>query len=317
MLQVISITIPLFSIIFLGWMACFRFGDSFNETAALHLTKFASHIAMPALLFYHIAHNPAHGFFNLGFIWRYELVTITMILLAFGVGKLIFGLKQKDAAIFGLASSYSNYGYMGLPLVVVAFGRDATVPIALILFVDSLVLLLTTALLTSTGNNTSRWDNVKKIFKNISRNPLIISVVTAVAFLESGLTIPKVADNFLSILADGAVPVALFALGVTLYGQRKKVRTAFRQVLSIATFKLFIHPLLVVFVFLILPHEGQDPIWIRVAIVVSAMPIGINAFVLSRFYDTYSDATAAAILVSTVTAIVTAPIVLYWAHLGV
>ena len=42
---------------------------------------------------------------------------------------------------FSLNSIYPNYGYMGIPLCILAFGEMASIPISIILLIDTIVLL--------------------------------------------------------------------------------------------------------------------------------------------------------------------------------
>ena len=123
---------------------------------------------------------------------------------------------------------------------------------------------------------------------------------------------PKIPQQFGTLLAGAAAPVALFALGATLFGQ--PVRAAAAEVSTISLLKLILHPLLVALFFLGLP--GQEPIWVKVAILSSCLPVAANAFMLANYYGAYTGRTASAILMSTALASATVPIVLYWLFYG-
>jgi malonate transporter len=92
------------------------------------------------------------------------------------------------------------------------------------------------------------------------------------------------------------------------------VRAAAGEVTAISLLKLIVHPLLVAFFFLAIP--GQDPLWIKVAILSSCLPVAANVFMLANHYGAYTGRTASAILVSTVFASTTVPIFLYWLFYG-
>jgi predicted permease len=77
---------------------------------------------------------------------------------------------------------------------------------------------------------------------------------------------------------------------------------------------LIVHPLLVALFFLGIP--GQDPLWIKVAILSSCLPVAANVFMLANHYGAYTGRTASAILVSTVFASTTVPVFLYWLFYG-
>ena len=52
----------------------------------------------------------------------------------------LFRLSRSESGIYGLSAAYPNYGYMGIPLGILTFGDAAAVPLAVILFVDSILL---------------------------------------------------------------------------------------------------------------------------------------------------------------------------------
>ena len=304
MLDVLVISIPFFGLVFLGTGA--RALGFCDESGARLISKFAFLISLPPFLFLSIASNDPSEFFNFGFLWRYELATIIIFGLSGLLARGIFKLSRDESGIFGLNNAYPNYGYMGVPLVIVAFGEEAALPMGLMLFADTVVLLGMMALFMS-GEDGNIFTNIKRILLTMLKNPLLQSVSAGLIFATSGLEMPVVVDRFLHLLAGAAAPAALFALGATLYAQ--PIRAAFHEISTISIIKLIIHPLLVAGLFLLIP--GQDPLWIKTAIIASCLPVAANVFMLSQFYNAYSGRTASAILVSTVLASFTVPFILY------
>ena len=143
--------------------------------------------------------------------------------------------------------------------------------------------------------------------RDSSRNPLLIAAVAGFAFSASGLSLPPVLDTLLNMLSNSAAPVALFALGATVYGQ--PIRRAFGELTAITIARLIIHPVLVAAFFLLLP--GVDPLWVKAAILTACLPIAANAFVMSDHYGGYAGRTASAVFITTIIASVTVPVTLY------
>ena len=304
MLDVLAISIPFFILIFLGTGA--RAIGFCDENGARMIGRFAFFIVLPAYMFVNIAANDPKAFFNLGFLWRYELVTIIIFGGSAIFARLAFGLTRPESGIFGLNNAYPNYGYIGVPLVILAFGEEAALPMGLMLFADTIVLLAMTAFYVAKESR-SLTATLGQILLTMAKNPLLQSVVAGLLFAASGLTMPVMMERTLTLLANGAAPSALFALGATLYGQ--PIRQAFAEISAITVIKLIIHPALVALAFIAIP--GQDPIWVKVAIIAACLPVAANVFMLSQFYDSYSGRTASAILASTVVASITTPITLY------
>jgi predicted permease len=308
MFDILAITIPFFALIFLG--AGSKAIGFVGDDGARILSNFAFFVALPAFMFLAVASNNAADFFNLSFLWRYELATILIFGLSGLTAHYIFALSRKEAGIFGLNSAYPNYGYIGVPLVIMAFGEEAALPMGLMLFADTVVLLGMTALfIAGYGQNPLKilWN----ILLTMTRNPLLLSVLAGLAFAASGLKLPAVMDNLLVLLAGAAAPTALFALGATMYGQ--PIRNAAGQIGTISLIKLIIHPALVAAFFVLIP--GMDPLWGKVAIVASCLPVAANVYMLSQVYNTYVGRTASSVLASTTLATFTLPLILYFVYL--
>lgn len=304
MIEALTLSIPFFAVIFLGMGS--RANGFFGGDAVKTLSRFAFFIALPAYMFTNVANSDASQFFNLGFLWRYELATIIIFLASAWLGILLFRLNIRETGVLGLASAYPNYGYMGVPLAVMAFGPEAALPIAVILLADTVVLLALVA-----GFVAPRQGNFGSVILNIIRtmisNPLLVSVVVGLVFALFDLKLPEVLNSLVVMLSGAAAPTALFALGMTLYGQ--PIRSSVGEISMITIFRLFAHPMLLMIIFSMFP--GQDVLWINVAILSACLPVAANVFMLAQHYNHYVGRAATSCLVSTLIATATVPLFLY------
>ena len=305
MFDVLQLTLPFFAIIAIGAF-CRRINFIGAEAGSI-MARFAFYIALPPFLFLSVASAPVEQMLNPGFVLRYELGTIIIFVGGALIGGSLFRLKGSERAILGLNAAYSNYGYIGLPLVILAFGEAAAIPSALILLADSIVLVALTAGFAAMNPEVKLSRSLGNTLLDLTRNPLLISVIGGFIWSALNLPLPIVLDNTLKMLAGAAAPSALFALGITLAGQR--LSSAMPEVLFLSLTKLAIHPLLVAGLFLFWP--GTDPIWIQVAILAACLPIAANVYAMSEYYGAYTGRTAAAIMVSTIIASATVPIILF------
>ena len=125
---VLSITVPFFLLIFLG--ICLRTSNFITKKNTKFLSKFAFYALMPPLIFSKIS-IPLLNSESI-FYLRFEAVTVFLFLLAYPIGSI---LKQdtKGIGIIGLNMAYPNYGYIGVPLCLIAFGDKAALPLPLLL----------------------------------------------------------------------------------------------------------------------------------------------------------------------------------------
>ena len=303
--DILSLTIPFFGIILLG--AFSRSSGFFDEQAGRILARFAFFVVLPAFMFVSITSAPVSEIANPHFILRYEAVTIIIFALGIVFATRILGLSGRSSGIFALNATYPNYGYIGVPLAILAFGQGAVVPMSLILMCDSIMLLLLTAIFTRDKGSADLSSALMQMLHSMSRNPLLLSVLAGFIFSASGLTLPDMPIFFLDMLAGAAAPTALFALGITLIGQ--PIRSARAELGTISVLKLVIHPLLMGVVMLTMP--GLDVLWIQTAILFACLPVAANVFALSEFYQAYSGRTATSIMLTTLIASLTVPATLY------
>ena len=303
--DILSLTIPFFGIILLG--AFSRSSGFFDEQAGRILARFAFFVVLPAFMFVSITSAPVSEIANPHFILRYEAVTIIIFALGIVFATRILRLSGRSSGIFALNATYPNYGYIGVPLAILAFGQGAVVPMSLILVCDSIMLLLLTAIFTRDKGSADLSSALMQMLQSMARNPLLLSVLAGFIFSASGLTLPDMPIFFLDMLAGAAAPTALFALGITLIGQ--PIRSARAELGTITILKLVIHPLLMGVVMLTTP--GLDVLWIQTAILFACLPVAANVFALSEFYQAYSGRTATSIMLTTLIASLTVPATLY------
>ncbi|MEE2773590.1 MAG: AEC family transporter [Pseudomonadota bacterium] len=306
MLNVINITIPFFSLIFFGTFLN-HIGFFKNKEERL-LAKTAFFVFMPAMIYYKIASTPAINFLNIDFILLYEVSTVVIFLLAYPIGKL-FKLELDAIGIFGLCSAYPNYGYIGIPMALIAFGDGAAAPIALIIFANTLTLILMTSLYVSFHRGqSSSGATVKLLLKTVISNPIILAVTGGMLSAILGLKLPSVVNSSLFLMAGAAAPVALVALGASLsFGL---LHTAMVQIFSISLMKLLIHPFLVFIVFYL--WSTEERVWVQTALLCASLPVAANVYMLASHFNAHVTESANAIVVSTLLSTISIPAILFF-----
>ena len=304
MADVLNLTIPMFSLIGIGYLL--RRIQFMSEQDGTVLSKFAFYILLPPLMFTSILSGDASKSLNINFIFSYEIITISIFVLTYLLGILI-KLKTMEKAIFGLNAAYPNYGYIGVPLCILAFGAEAAIPLALILLADTFVLLTTLIFykLTET-RKTSLRELSKEIIQRFIYNPLMMSVFVAFIFSTVDIKIVTAIDRTLSIVAASATAVALIALGVSL--NVTSIKNQKSVLFFITVIKLIVHPILIFIVFQF--QTNVDPIWVKTAIVCASLPVAANVFVLANYYKNFESESAAAITITTIVSSITVTITL-------
>ena len=135
MADILSLALPFFGLIFLG------FGSGWlvklPEGGLSWLNFFIIYIALPALFFELVSRTPIDQIANWSFVLATTLSTFWTFAIAFAVGMLLRRGNIPEATIAAVTGAYANVGYMGPGLTIAAFGPQATVPTALIFVFDS------------------------------------------------------------------------------------------------------------------------------------------------------------------------------------
>jgi len=303
MQTVLSITIPFFAIIFLGTF--FKYRNFFDNQGSRILTKFALFVTLPPFLFLNIINSSDKISFQFDFIFRYEICTILILSFSYILSKFILFNNSKESSIFSLNCAYPNYGYMGIPLCILAFGESSSIPISMILIADSLVLLFFTSYFASYKKNDIFF---KDTLINLIKNPILLSVFFGFIFIIFDIKLNKLIYDFLTILSPAAPPTALFALGLTLLN---KFEPKFIIPVSIISFfKLLVHPLLVFSIFYIFP-SSIPALWIKVAILCSSLSVAANVFAMAGYYNVFIKETSNSIMITTIFSTFSIPLVLF------
>jgi len=106
-------------------------------------------------------------------------------------------------------------------------------------------------------------------------------------------------------VSHAAVPLSLIALGMGLAEYR--IRDGWRASAAICALKLVALPLIV---FALARALSLPPLETQVVVLLSALPVGANVYLMSRQFNTLGGPIAASMLVSTALASVTTPLVL-------
>ncbi|MDJ0820223.1 MAG: AEC family transporter [Paracoccaceae bacterium] len=298
MLEVFLKTVPFFALIGLGYGAArARF---FPEEATAYLTKFVFYFALSAMLFRFSANLSLDEIFDANVAAAYLWGTAFVYAVAMGVA-FLRGLDTPTAAIEAQCAAIGNTGFLGVPMLALLLGQAAIGPIILVLAID-LIVFSSLLVILVTGSRDGRMSlaMLKTVGLGLLQNPMIVAIVLGLAVSASGLTVPAVANEFLTILGNAATPGALFAIGASL-----ATKSAERLVIAgwLSVCKLLLHPLFVAgAAFWLFPVTSFQA---AVIISAAALPVAGNVFILAQHYGIAPQRVSAAILLSTTASIVT------------
>jgi len=302
MLSTLTAVLPIFSLIFAGWLA--RRLGVVGPHASAELNRFVVYLALPALLFDVVAHAQWSDLWQPHFIAAFGIGAALVFCLTIAVR--LHGRRHLvDAAIDGLNAGYGNTGFVGFPLAVVALGRDALAPTLIATIITVCILFAIAIVLIETGLQTEKRRShvIIKVGRSLLCNPLLIAPALGALVPFAGLSVPGPAENFLKLLGGAASPCALVALGLFLAAKREASGQEIGSAALLVGFKLVLQP--VVTWVMATAVFGLSPLLTHTAVLLAALPTGTGPFMLAEFYQREANMTSRVILASTVVSVVT------------
>lgn len=138
MLQVLSITTPIFILIGLGFLAT-RSGLVSREQIN-GMGRFVITLALPALVIKALLERPLHEVFDRNYLLAYGLGSLALFVLGFLFARLLRRDSISGSSITALGMSMSNSGFIGYPIVALVVGETAAVGLALGMLVENLLM---------------------------------------------------------------------------------------------------------------------------------------------------------------------------------
>lgn len=305
MAVILNTVFPLFALILIGYLAARL--RLLGADAVTALNKFVVWMALPALMFQVMAQISWDDINQPGYI----AATILGMAVIFSLAYLLDRRRSlADISLEGLAASYSNTGYMGIPLGLMVFG-DAVLPAVVLamlltaggLFAFSIVLIEIDLQSSATLRST-----LFKVTKSLACNPLVAAPAAGLVVAALQIPLPSGVYSFTTLLGAAASPCALVTIGLFLaQGQPTRQHTA---VWRIVVLKLFLHPFIT---FVLVRWVFDVPVmWANAAILLSALPVGTGPFMLATLYGRAPAVTSRAILLSTILSVATVSFLLAW-----
>jgi hypothetical protein len=298
---ILNVVFPIFAIMAAGYAAGrFRLLGSESSDA---LNRFVYFVALPALFFVSMARVSLAEVFNLPFLGAYGGGAAATFVIAVVVAKVAFPNRLGALGLAGLSAIFANTGYMGIPLLMLAYGEAGMLPAIISTILNGAVIMAFGIVLLELDVHQGEGSLtvVKNALRGVVRSPLVLSAVAGL--LVSGLEIPlpQALGTFCDILGASAGPCALFAIGLFMVG--KSPTAGAMEVSWLVFLKLLVQPLIT---WLLAFHFfTMEPVWAAGAVIQSALPTGALVFVLAQQYGIYVQRSTAAIMASTVISLVT------------
>jgi predicted permease len=301
--ELAGLTAPLFVLVVIGFVLS---RGGWPRTASDALTRFVFSVAVPTLLFRLLSDFS-----------RLPRVDTRLLVAFFGgclvvyagarlAGATLFRMDGAEQSVFAMGGIFSNTVLLGIPLAKVTLGDAALPAIWLVIVFISLILWALVTLSVEWGRARDfSWPGLARTAIGVATNPVVASILAGTAFGFLDVPLPRVVDRTLEMVSQAAVPLSLIALGMGLaeFG----VRAGWRECAAIAVLKLAVHPLAV---FALARALSLPPLETAAVVMLAAMPVGANVYLMARQFGVLSGAIASSIVLTTALAALATPLTL-------
>lgn len=242
------------------------------------------------------------------YMTEFSVQRLRGLLLAFGLSALALLLAMaistvlfKKHPIENFGTSFSNAGFMGIPLVQAVLGTEA------VFYVSSFVALLN-LLQWTYGVFVITKDRRQISAKKILTNPVLISMVVGIILFVLPVEIPAVFTGTVSMISAMNAPVAMISLGT--YLAQTTVRELFTDKTAyISTLvRLIVIPVLTLLLLTPIPNSYMS---VKLAIlIVAATPVGSNVAIFAQIHNKNYTQAVKSVCLSTLCCIVTIPLLM-------
>ncbi|MFP1747302.1 AEC family transporter [Lonsdalea quercina] len=300
----IYLSLPLFVLIALGY-GLIRIGR-WPTVVPDALTRFVFAIALPAMLFRMMCDFADRPAVDASLLIAFFGSCLVVFVLGRVVARRVFKLDGVSGSVFALSGIFSNNVMLGLPIATMMLGPEAIPSVALVLIFNGLILwTLVTVSVEWARNGSLSLQGFTATARGVLKNPLIIGILSGTLFGFTGLPLPEIAERSVTMLGQSAVPLSLVALGMGL--AEYQIRDGWRISAAICFIKLLVQPWVV---WVLAVALGLPEMETRAVVLLGSMAVGVNIYLMSRQFNALGGPVAASLLLSTLLAAVTTPLIL-------
>ena len=294
MQALIDVILPVFIVVGFGYLVVWC--GLFSTSAVDGLMSYTQNFAIPCLLFIALIQIDLSQAYSLKLMSSFYIGAASGFALGFLGARYLFRRSAQDSVAIGFVSLFSNSVMMGLAITERAYGVEALVANFAIVSMHAPFCYFVgiTAMEIAKSDGESIGKVASNVVRSMMKNALFIAIILGLMINIMNVTLPKATLDGAHMIAQTALPAALFGMGGVLYQYRPE--GDFGPIAWVVGISLLIHPAIVWML-------GQ--IWnlsvseLRSAVLTSAMAPGINCYIFASIYNRAKRVAASGVLIAT------------------
>jgi predicted permease len=292
---ILLVVLPVFIVIGAGFAAT-RSG-LFSPSAVDGLMVYTQSFAIPCLLFRALVDLDLGAVFDPRLLISFYAGAIIAFALGILGARRLFHRRPGEAVAVGFSALFSNSVLLGLPIMAQAYGPGSLDPNFAIISIHAPICYLIgiTTMEFARADGRSLAGTAGAVLRAMFRNALMIGLALGFAVNLGHVPLPGPLRTALDMVADSALPAALFGLGGVL--TRYAIRASLAEAGMTCALSLVLHPA-IAWLLAVVVFDLSDG-FVRAAVLTAAMAPGVNTYVFASMYSRGQAQAASAVLLGT------------------
>lgn len=231
------------------------------------------------------------------------LTVMQLICLAIGyITPAAMRINNGDKGMYRLVTSFSNLGFMGVPVIAAVYGENAiflaslgNIPFSILLYTVGVMFIQRES------------ENKEKInIKSMINVPIIATVIATVIFMFE-IPMPLIVEDVAGMLSDACIPLSMMCIGLSLGNVSIKDAFIHPRIYGMNFMRLLVAP---VAVWLVLRFFITDIVMLGSIVIVAACPPAVICAILGMDYGRDGVEASETIFVGTVLSMFTIPLLI-------
>jgi predicted permease len=307
MLAIAAIILPVFLIVGSGYVAVRVFG--FSGAAVDGVMTYAMRFAVPVLLFRAVYTLDLAQAFDWRLLVSFYGAAVIAYVTAMLLARYVWHRRPGESAAIGFGALFSNTLMLGLAVLERSYGAASLTYGFMILAVHSPTVYFIGIVVMEFArrDGAGLGETLHRATRAMLGNNLMVGIGLGFAANLGGLALPEPVMASIDQIAASALPASLFAMGgaLTRYSLRADISVA----AMVSALSLVAHPALAA---MLASWLGLTTDMTRAAVVMAAMPTGMNAYLFAAMYNRAMGAAASAVLLATTLSVFSIGLWLWW-----
>lgn len=207
---------------------------------------------------------------------------------------------KESSKIIRFATTFSNSGFMGYPVLGGLFGKIGIFYGAIFNMVMNIVMFTIGITIYSEKGNI-------RDLKGVILNPAIISTILGFLMFLFSIKLPHVLITTISTVGSMTTPLSMIIVGAML--AEIKLKDIFRGtvVYYLCFLRLVLAPTLSI---IILRLIKADSLMLQISVVIEAMPVAVLSPILAQKYNSDRELASRSVFITTIVSVITIPVII-------